>query len=52
MAIAIQTIPTLKGKVADRFLDAVRVNETQKAGTVDFSKQFQTLNAILKKAKF
>jgi len=51
MAIAIRTVPTLQGKVAKRFLESVRVNEAEKASTIDFSSQFQTLAAVLKKAK-
>jgi len=50
MAIAIRTIPTLKGKEALAFVNAAEVNY-QKKGSIDFSVQIRTANSILKKAR-
>lgn len=50
MAIAIKSIPPLKGECAKQFIE--RANEASlKRGTVDFSKQAKSASAILKKAK-
>lgn len=50
MAIEIKSIPTLKGKEAERFMQ-----EAEKAflnkGKVDFSKHIQEARSVLKKAK-
>ena len=49
MALEIKTIPTLKGKEAERFIkeaDRAYLNK----GKTDFSKQVRTARAILKKA--
>lgn len=52
MAIPIQTIPVLTGKQGQRFLEIARKNEIEKAGTLDFSKQFRTMRKILSRSKF
>jgi hypothetical protein len=51
MAIPIRTIPTLTGKQAKSFLELARRNETEKAGTLDFSEQFSMVKRILSKSK-
>jgi hypothetical protein len=51
MAIPIQTIPTLEGKQARSFLKLAQKNETERAGTVDFSRQFKILKKVLSKSK-
>jgi len=51
MAIPIRTIPTLTGKQAQSFLKLAHRNETEKAGTLDFSKQFGIVKKILSKSK-
>lgn len=49
MALEIKTIPTLKGKEAERFIkEADRAYQNK--GKTDFSKQVRTARAILKKA--
>lgn len=51
MAISIKSIPTLKGKEAERFV--AKANEaSEERGTVDFSRQIKMCAEILKKAKF
>jgi hypothetical protein len=51
MAIPIQTIPTLEGKQARSFLKLAHKNETERAGSLDFSRQFKALKKILSKSK-
>jgi hypothetical protein len=51
MAIPIQTIPTLEGKQARSFLKLAHKNETERAGSLDFSRQFKVLKKILSKSK-
>jgi len=51
MAIPIRTIPTLIGKQAQSFLELAHRNEIEKAGTLDFSKQFDMVKRILSKSK-
>jgi len=51
MAIPIQTIPVLTGRQAKRFLEIAHRNETEKAGTLDFSEHFSTMKRILSKSK-
>ncbi|MFA6400262.1 MAG: hypothetical protein WCX31_01345 [Salinivirgaceae bacterium] len=50
MAIAIKTIPTLKGKAAKAFNAKAEYSFEHKA-TIDFSSQVKIVNEILKKAK-
>jgi uncharacterized protein (UPF0147 family) len=50
MAIPIRTVPTLTGKQAKSFLELARRNETEKAGTLDFSEQFSMVRRILSKS--
>lgn len=50
MAIAIKSIPTLKNKVAQRFVHKAETAVINRA-TVDFSEQVKTTQAILNKAK-
>jgi hypothetical protein len=50
MAIAIKTIPTLRGNDAERFVEAANKAETNSA-TVNFKKQANIARAILSKAK-
>jgi len=52
MAMPIQTIPVLTGKQGRRFLEIAHRNEVEKAGTLDFSKQFRTMRSILSRSKF
>ncbi|WP_294477820.1 hypothetical protein [uncultured Bacteroides sp.] len=50
MAIEIKSIPTLKGKEAERFVkEADRA--FQNKGKVDFSKHIREARSVLKKAK-
>jgi len=49
MARAIKSIPTLKTEAAQRFADKMNAT-TKKRSTIDFSKQVQAANSILKKA--
>lgn len=50
MAIAIKSIPTLENKAAQAFVKSADA-ALQKKGTIDFTKQVKTANAILNKAK-
>lgn len=50
MAIAIKSIPILKGKAADNFITRVKKNTTRRA-SIDFTKQSSTASKILQKAK-
>lgn len=50
MAIAIKSIPVLRGKLAEQFIDKAEKNLSKRA-TIDFSKQVQIANRILEKAK-
>jgi hypothetical protein len=50
MAIAIKSIPTLKGEDAKRFNEKAD-RAYNKRATVDFSKQAKIARAILEKAK-
>lgn len=49
MAIANRPIPTLKGDAAKRFIDKAD-KASKKRETVDYSKQVNTMRAILKKS--
>ena len=50
MAIAIKTIPTLKGKAASQF-EKNALNAVTNASTLDFSGQIKSGNKILAKSK-
>ncbi|WP_300726663.1 hypothetical protein [uncultured Bacteroides sp.] len=50
MAIFIKTLPTLEGKVADRFYKKAAQAESKRA-SVDFSREVQMTRAILAKSK-
>lgn len=50
MAIAIKSIPTLTGKVAEAFVRKA-TSAAKRKGSIDFSKQVLTANKILGKAK-
>ena len=49
MAIYIKPIPTLTGKVAEKFEKIARENE-KKRGTVDFSREVEMTKRILEKS--
>lgn len=49
MAIAIKSVPTLKNKVATKFVKNAEL-ASKKRGTVNFSKQVKAANQILEKA--
>ena len=49
MAIEIKPIPVLRGKAAERFVEADR-NARERRGSIDFTKQVEKMRAILKKA--
>ncbi len=49
MAIAIKSIPTLRGKVARDFVKKAEAAEKNR-GTIDFTKQAKIAKAILDKA--
>jgi hypothetical protein len=49
MAIAIQSIPVLKKKVAKTFISKANINSAKKS-TIDFSKQTMVASKILAKA--
>lgn len=51
MAIYIKPVPTLHGKVAERFNKTAKENATMKRATVDFTKQVKIARAILEKSK-
>ena len=50
MAIAIKSIPTLKGEAAIKFVKKAEA-ASKKRATIDFSKQIKIATKILKKAK-
>lgn len=50
MAIAIKSIPTLKGNDARSFIRAANEAESKRA-TIDYSRQAKTARSILGKAK-
>lgn len=49
MAIYVKPIPTLTGAVAENFERVARANEA-KRGSIDFSQQVQSMQAILKRS--
>ena len=49
MAIAIASVPVLKGSAADRFEDNMQASSANR-GKVDFSQQMDTARKILLKA--
>ena len=49
MAIAIKSVPTLKNKVATKFVKNAE-SASKNRGSVDFSKEIKAANQILKKA--
>lgn len=49
MAVYIKPIPTLTGKVAEKFEKNARENEA-KRGTVDFSREVEMAKRILEKS--
>lgn len=49
MALELRSIPVLKGDEAKKFIEKAEANLSKKA-TVDFSKQAESVRAILKKA--
>lgn len=51
MAIYIKPVPTLRGKVAEKFNQTAMQNATVKRASVDFTKQVETARAILAKSK-
>lgn len=51
MAIAIKSIPVLKGKAAASFVAKATKNYSQKKSSVDFSSQTTKAERILAKAK-
>lgn len=51
MAIAIASVPVLKGSASDRFEQQMQESESRR-GSVDFSKSIETARKILEKAKF
>ncbi len=51
MAFYPKQIPTLRGNVASRFNKIAETNETQKKGSVDFSKEVAEARAILIKSR-
>lgn len=50
MATEVKNIPILKGREAKKFVDKANLNEKQKRGTIDFSKQSATAKRILQKS--
>ncbi|MCQ2111364.1 MAG: hypothetical protein MJY79_07715 [Bacteroidaceae bacterium] len=51
MAIAIASVPVLKGAASDRFEQKLKESESRR-GTVDFTQSVETARKILAKAKF
>lgn len=51
MAIAIASVPVLKGSASDRFEQQMQESESRR-GSVDFSESIETARKILAKAKF
>lgn len=50
MAISIKSVPTLKGKTAEKFITNANAAREKRA-TIDFSKQVKSCASILSKAK-
>lgn len=50
MAIAIASVPVLKGAASDRFEQQMKESESRR-GSVDFTKSIETARKILAKAK-
>lgn len=50
MAISIKSVPTLTGKIAERFVENTN-KAIEKRATVNFSKQVKSCASILSKAK-
>ncbi len=50
MAVFVKTIPTLHGSVAERFYKQATINEMKRA-TIDYTKQVESMRAILKESK-
>lgn len=50
MAISIKSVPTLKDKIAEKFVDDAN-KASKKRATIDFSKQAKACSSILSKAK-
>ena len=51
MAIAIASVPVLKGAASERFEQQMKESESRR-GSVDFTKSIETARKILAKAKF
>lgn len=51
MAIEIKSVPTLRGKVAEKFAATADYNATKKRASIDFTKQVEKTRAILKRSK-
>ena len=51
MAIAIASVPVLKGAASDRFEQQMQESESRR-GSVDFTKSIENARKILAKAKF
>jgi hypothetical protein len=51
MAIYIKPVPTLHGRVAERFNRIAAQNATEKRASIDFTKQVKIARAILEKSK-
>jgi len=52
MARAIQPIPVLKGKDAERFAKQIAYNDKHAVGSLDFSKKMKIMESILAKAEW
>lgn len=50
MAIYIKPIPTLTGRIAERFAAIAQDNEDNHRGSIDFSKQIKIAREILRKS--
>lgn len=50
MAVYFKTIPTLRGKAADRFVRQADENAAKYKGSIDFSEQMKVAKQILAKA--
>jgi hypothetical protein len=51
MALAIASVPVLKGEASDRF-DLMMKQSEERRGSVDFSREIEEARAILSKARF
>ncbi|MCQ2202789.1 MAG: hypothetical protein MJZ27_12015 [Bacteroidales bacterium] len=51
MAIAIASVPVLKGAASERFEQQMKESESRR-GSVDFTQSIETARKILAKAKF